>query len=168
MRAKTINESSSYWDESSPYFQEYQDYWQELVPQMGEATTLQGELLRCASRIAYDYYNNGFGNDKEDETMFLEKHSAKFKPHMANPENWERFFQHYSNIGFGDYDKMNSNNDQGRHGYDDEDEDYDYGYSPDEYIRSEGWDVDRQLDDILDGIVKYIRLTKNKLIPLNN
>ena len=163
MRAKTINEAS-YWDETSQNFQEYQDYWNELVPQMGEAETLQGEILRCISRIAYDYYNNGFGNDKEDEAMFLEKHSAKFKPHMANPNHWEDFFHHYSNIGFGDFDKMNPRD--SRHLWDeDEDEEEDYD-TPDEYIKREGWNVDSHIDDILDGVVKYIRLTKDKLVPL--
>ena len=36
---------------------------QKLVPASGAADTLKGELWRAATKIYYDYYNNGWGNN---------------------------------------------------------------------------------------------------------
>lgn len=163
MRARFINERSDYWNQTSPNFPEYQSYWNELVPDEGEANTLQGELLRMASRIMYDYYNNGFGNDKSEEAMFLNKHQNVFKPFMKDPNNWNNFFNAYKSINFGSYE--DEEEDDEYYGYgDDEDEDRMY----EAYLsKSEEQRIEDQLDDIMDGIIKYIRLTQDKLIPLN-
>jgi len=187
MRAKFINEASKYWDHTSRFHEEYQDLWNELVPAQGEAPTLQGELLRNMSRIAYDYYNNGFGNDKKDEALFLEGHSNLFKPYMTDPKNWDKFFNEYEEIHFGDYDEMWKEAEEeareaeryGGNRYssyeEDEDEEEDYEEDPEDYftdvdtrMKMTGWEkvIDSQIDDIMDGIIKYIRLTQDKLEPL--
>jgi hypothetical protein len=49
----------------------YQDVWNQLVPASGPAPTLEGELLRSASRLYYDWYNNGFGNNTSGAANFL-------------------------------------------------------------------------------------------------
>lgn len=36
--------------------------WEKLVPEEGEAETIQGEMVRAIGRIKGDYYRNGFGN----------------------------------------------------------------------------------------------------------
>lgn len=49
----------SYWDNSGAYQAEHEKLYEELVPGMGEAETVHGELIRSASRLYYDYTNNG-------------------------------------------------------------------------------------------------------------
>lgn len=51
-----------YWDQTGKYQVEYDRLYAKLVPRMGKAPTKRGELLRVASRLYYDIYNNGGGN----------------------------------------------------------------------------------------------------------
>ena len=50
---------NSYWNDTGLYQKEYDDFYNELVPSSNEAETNHGELIRCISRLTYDYYNNG-------------------------------------------------------------------------------------------------------------
>jgi len=50
---------NSYWNETGAYQKEYDQLWKDLVPSSGEANTIDGELIRCAGRLLYDYCNNG-------------------------------------------------------------------------------------------------------------
>ena len=167
MRAKFINEGK-YWDQSSPYAAEQQDFWDELVPDSGEAETLQGELLRMISRIQYDYYNNGFGNNKEGEARFLDEHSNLFKQYMKDPNVWDQFFEAYRMVNFGEgieeeggYDEYDP--DTGEYEWVDEEE----TTPADEYMSSVlGLNPDPALDAIMDGVVKYVRMTHDNLVPL--
>ena len=163
MRAKFINESDNYWNESPPYFPEYNSFWNELVPDNGSADTLQGEILRMMSRIMYDYYNNGLGNNKKEETIFLNNHKELFKEYMNDPSEWERFYNLYSEINFGNYDEMSNRRERN---YYDEDEDDD-SYYTDNYVNRHAKHFEKYMDDIMDGIIKYIRLTHNNLEPLH-
>lgn len=170
MRAKFLNEVGKYWDQTSKYATEQQEFWNELVPAQGEAETLQGEILRSISRIMYDYYNNGFGNNKKEEAMFLDQHALLFKSHMKNPDIWDHFFEGYQMSGWGE----GVEGDEG--GYDEYDpdtgeyewvEDEDNWTSTEDYLKNVlGLDIDGALDDIMDGVVKYIRLTYDNLVPL--
>lgn len=49
----------TYWNEQGIYQEEYKKLYAELVPDMGSAKTLNGELIRAISRLSYDYFNNG-------------------------------------------------------------------------------------------------------------
>jgi hypothetical protein len=49
----------SYWDENGAYQKEYDELYTQLVPDSGEANTVHGEMIRCVSRLFYDYCNNG-------------------------------------------------------------------------------------------------------------
>lgn len=50
--------------------------WDKLVPTSGNCSTLEGELLRAADRICYDYFNNGWGcNNWSGAVVFLRKFS---------------------------------------------------------------------------------------------
>jgi hypothetical protein len=63
---------STYWDHNGK-FQTLQDQlFQQLVPASGKCNTVEGELLRAASKIYYDYYNNGFGNNWSGAWNFLD------------------------------------------------------------------------------------------------
>lgn len=48
-----------YWEGEGAYNEEYTKLYDELVPASGCSKTLFGELIRAASRLGYDYYNNG-------------------------------------------------------------------------------------------------------------
>jgi len=46
--------------------------WQNLVPKSGQATTVQGELLRAVEKLSWEAQNNGNGNWDDRFEMFLE------------------------------------------------------------------------------------------------
>lgn len=54
----------SYWNGQGAY-KEYLDRLNDQMPLMGSAETLNGELIRAANRLYYDYCNNGNGNAVE-------------------------------------------------------------------------------------------------------
>ncbi len=59
------------------YDKEYGELWDELVPNSGQAKTIQGELVRTIGRLASESYRNGNGNwDAGFRIMvrFLQKH----------------------------------------------------------------------------------------------
>jgi hypothetical protein len=60
----------SYWNNCGTYENEARVLSQ-LVPGSGQADTFKGELWRAATRIYYDYYNNGFGNNWLAPAAFL-------------------------------------------------------------------------------------------------
>ena len=43
---------------SGPLQAAYGDLWKRLVPKSGPAATVQGELVRSATRLAWEYYRN--------------------------------------------------------------------------------------------------------------
>lgn len=42
--------------------QEFFDLWERLVPQSGQADTVQGELIRAIGRMTNEFASNGFAN----------------------------------------------------------------------------------------------------------
>lgn len=62
----------SYWGETGVYQSVYDRLYKNLVPDSGEAETLHGELVRCISRLYYDYNNNGNMNSMSCETEMEE------------------------------------------------------------------------------------------------
>lgn len=59
------------------YQKEAQQLWASLVPQSGQADTVQGELVRVIGRLASEEYRNGNGNWDRGFRMytnFLAKH----------------------------------------------------------------------------------------------
>jgi hypothetical protein len=67
----------NFWDKTHPLSQQSEELFQELVPISGNCQTLQGELLRAASKIGYDWYNNGWGcNNWSGAVIFLRDYIA--------------------------------------------------------------------------------------------
>ena len=64
---RNTEKGKSYWNKNGAYQTEYNELYSKLVPDSGEADTIQGELIRSASRLTYDYYNNGNCNVVEPE-----------------------------------------------------------------------------------------------------
>ena len=64
--------NEGYWFGSGEHQELFDEYFDALVPASGPASTPQGELLRAASQLIYDHYNNGSCNLRTDhsETLF--------------------------------------------------------------------------------------------------
>lgn len=59
------------------YEKEYRELWDSLVPQSGQANTIQGELVRVIGRLASECYRNGNANWNRGfriYTNFLARH----------------------------------------------------------------------------------------------
>lgn len=61
---------STYWDRQGLHQAEY-DRLTGLMPAMGKADTVAGELVRAVSRLGYDFYNNGMGNNTSGAANYL-------------------------------------------------------------------------------------------------
>jgi len=69
--------ANKYWNDSGKYQKEYEVLFDVLVPETGRALTVEGELLRCISRLYYDNFNNGRNYNEESlqkEILFLRRH----------------------------------------------------------------------------------------------
>ena len=52
--------------------EEFQSFWDLLVPPEGKAETVQGEVIRIAGRIEYEFLDNGCINWDEDFKKMLD------------------------------------------------------------------------------------------------
>ena len=52
-------EKATYWNGNGRHQELYNAQWGELVPDLGKAGSLQGEVLRAASRLYYRRFNDG-------------------------------------------------------------------------------------------------------------
>jgi hypothetical protein len=58
-RVSLPDDSTLYWSGNGPLQEEYDALYNELVPSQGKADTIEGEVLRAASKIVYRHYNDG-------------------------------------------------------------------------------------------------------------
>jgi hypothetical protein len=58
-RVTLPDDSTLYWNGNGPLQDEYDALYNELVPSQGKADTIEGEVLRAASKIVYRHYNDG-------------------------------------------------------------------------------------------------------------
>jgi hypothetical protein len=65
----------TYWNKQGRYQVEY-DQMIDLMPTEGAADTLAGELIRAATRLAYDFYNNGMCNNTTGAINYLREQGA--------------------------------------------------------------------------------------------
>lgn len=63
-------EIPSFWNRKHPLYESYLKF-ESLLPVEGHCSTVEGELFRAATRICWDYYNNGFGNNWSGALNFL-------------------------------------------------------------------------------------------------
>ena len=61
---------NTYWSGTGTYQADYTRLV-ELMPGSGNADTLAGELVRACTRLAYDLYNNGMGNNTSGAVNML-------------------------------------------------------------------------------------------------
>lgn len=70
-----MNDTISFWDNNHPLQETYQKLWDVNVPDSGDSDTVEGELIRAAGRLFYEYCNNGNLN-AADRTTELEEETC--------------------------------------------------------------------------------------------
>lgn len=77
----------NFWDNTHPLATDNLRLYQELVPSSGNCPTMQGECMRASGKIAYDWYNNGWGcNNWSGAVVFLRNHLEKLADHRTPAE----------------------------------------------------------------------------------
>lgn len=66
---------TSYWNDKGTH-QAEADRLQKLMPSSGNCETVAGELIRAATRLYYDFNNNGMGNNTSGAVNFLNEKGA--------------------------------------------------------------------------------------------
>ena len=60
-----------YWHGKGTHQADYTRLGEALIPAMGNCNTVAGEMMRCATRLSHDLYNNGMGNNTSGAVNFL-------------------------------------------------------------------------------------------------
>lgn len=66
---------NTYWSGNGKYQAAYEELVQKM-PVSGKCDTVAGEMIRAASRLGYDFYNNGMGNNTSGALNYLSEQSA--------------------------------------------------------------------------------------------
>ena len=66
----------NYWNRTGKYQAELDHMVEMFVPMSGKCDTVAGELIRAASRLGYDFYNNGMGNNTSGAVNYLSEKGA--------------------------------------------------------------------------------------------
>lgn len=53
----------SYWNSNGNYQEDYDRLYDDLVPDVGDCDVIAGELIRAASKLGHDFYNNRMCNN---------------------------------------------------------------------------------------------------------
>ena len=62
---------NTYWNGTGKYQSQFEELVK-LMPGSGNSDVVAGELIRAANRLAYDFYNNGMGNNTSGAINFLD------------------------------------------------------------------------------------------------
>jgi len=74
--------NNTYWNSNGKHQAAYQEL-SKLVPSSGPAGTVEGEMLRAATRLYYDYYNNGMINNTSGAVNYLTRCDELFNLDIA-------------------------------------------------------------------------------------
>jgi len=66
---------NTYWANKGKYQTDY-DRLANLMPAIGDADTVAGEMIRSISRLGHELYNNGMGNNSSGAVNFLLNHDC--------------------------------------------------------------------------------------------
>lgn len=66
--------SVSYWNDNGKFSKELSELTEKMMPDSGNAETLNGELVRAVNRLWYEYCNNGNCNARDTE-FYYETHT---------------------------------------------------------------------------------------------
>jgi hypothetical protein len=139
-RVSLPDEPHTYWSGTGALQKEYDALYEKLVPAQGAADTIQGEVLRAASKIVYRHYNDG---DEFNRASYrqLEQYIGPVTSYDDLAHNATEFAlkadgNYTPNQGWDSLDVMDYGPAEEEE-YDDEDED-DYGWDQDEEEVDEG------------------------------
>ena len=147
-RVHLPSEPDNYYHGKGQLSNEYKELYDKLVPDMGAADTIEGEVLRAASKIVYRHYNDGdeFNQASFDQLIPYIGRVTSYDDlaHKATEFALKAQGNYHPNTGWDCLDVM-------EYGPEDEDDDYD---DEDEYGDTD-WDQDE--DDELDEFVENPR-----------
>ena len=125
-RVHLPSEPDNYYHGKGQLSKEYNELYNKLVPSMGAADTIEGEVLRAASKIVYRHYNDG---DEFNAASFsqLEPYIGKVKSyddlaHKATVFALAAEGEYHPNQGWDSLDVMEYGPEFDDDDYDDEDE----------------------------------------------
>ena len=95
-------EEDTYWNDRGKYQKEYDELCEKLVPTSGKCDTVAGEILRAASKLLWDFNNNGVGwNNTSGALNYL------IAKKVVNSEEVEEIYPCTRKIVFGDVESIN-------------------------------------------------------------
>jgi hypothetical protein len=106
MQTSTVN-PKTYWNSKGKYEKESKELSEKLVPAMGRAKTMHGNLLRCMNNLYYDLYNNGMCNAANhlSDAMFLEQFDEDIEKKLGKDKGYlARLIEFVKNVAQGDED----------------------------------------------------------------
>jgi hypothetical protein len=97
-----VVEEDTYWNDRGKYQKEYDELCEKLVPTSGKCDTVAGEILRAASKLLWDFNNNGVGwNNTSGALNYL------IAKKVVNSEEVEEIYPCTRKIVFGDVESIN-------------------------------------------------------------
>jgi hypothetical protein len=73
---------NTYYNNQGKFQTEFDQMTKVLIPAVGPCDTTAGEMLRSVTRLAYDLYNNGMGNNTSGACNFLlEMEAISYQTH---------------------------------------------------------------------------------------
>lgn len=77
----------TFWGGNHPLKETYRALSVQLVPDYGRSDTVQGELIRAATRINYDWFNNGWGcNNWSGAVLFIKQYASELPVKLAKED----------------------------------------------------------------------------------
>ena len=164
-RVSLPDEPHTYWSGTGALQKEYDALYEKLVPAQGAAETIEGEVLRAASKIVYRHFNDG---DEFNRASYrqLEQYigpvtSYDDLAHKATEFALKANGNYHPNQGWDSLDVMDYGPAEEEE-YDDEDDDYD-DWS-DDVDNEEDDEVDEGMEEFAKSQAKQ-RAAKRKSIP---
>jgi hypothetical protein len=165
-RVTLPDEPSTYWAGKGQLQQEYDALYNELVPSQGKADTIEGEVLRAASKIVYRHYNDGDEFNQESFEQLVPYIGAVTSyddlAHKATEFAIKANGNYTPNPSWDSLDVMEYGPTQDDDDYDDEDEYYDQD-NPDNWDDEEDDEVDEGMEEFAKSQAKQ-RAAKRKSI----
>ena len=166
-RVTLPDDSTLYWSGNGPLQQEYDALYNELVPSQGKADTIEGEVLRAASKIVYRHFNDGDDFNQESFEQLVPYigtvTSYDDLAHKATEFAIKANGNYTPNPSWDSLDVMEYGPTQDDDDYDDEDEYYDQD-NPDNWDDEEEEELDEGMEEFAKSQAKQ-RAAKRKSIP---
>ena len=93
-----------YWNGEGQYQDLFDKHWRNLVPQIGEADTPEGNVIRAIARINHDVFNNGAGNIVR-QTEEMDDYGDYYTEYEIE-RWWEDFFEEISEFASLDAERL--------------------------------------------------------------